>query len=226
MNMWVSASPTTSPSVAHAIRQRLMGKPKPVQMAPRLDAVVPALPAPATGGRPKKIIRRPRADADEHVREYRLYLLTGKETLLVGEYIKMRCLQLRMCPDLLIVKKSRERPVVVVRQALMIEVRIRYPRLSVVHIGRIFNVDHTSVLHALRKAGIVASPISRVTPEMSAEMRRLYAEGMQKKAIGKLLGVSGTTVTSHVDPEMAEVQRKRVKDCKRRAAEAKRAERK
>lgn len=50
-----------------------------------------------------------------------------------------------------IVGSSREKPITRARQLAMWEVRKRRPNLSTTQIGKIFNRDHTTVIHALQK---------------------------------------------------------------------------
>lgn len=49
---------------------------------------------------------------------------------------------------------SRNRRIVAVRQRAMAEVRKQRPDLHLTDIGRLFNRDHTTVLHALKKMGV------------------------------------------------------------------------
>lgn len=196
MNMWVSASLTTSPSAAHAIRQRLMGKPKPVQMAPRLDVVVTALPAPSTGGRPKKIIRRPRGAYDEHMRDYFIHVLSSKETLLVSDFIRLRCLEMRI-PVKEMLSDSRKSYLIMPRHHLMWEVRQKYPHFSMPHIGRIFGRDHSVIIYAIRKiedemagAGRNKPSIETAPPPAQLDIVRLRAQGMSSQEIQAALGIT------------------------------------
>lgn len=48
---------------------------------------------------------------------------------------------------------SRYRPVVKLRQLAMVEVYRRRPDLSLPQIGRLFNRDHTTIIHAVKKHG-------------------------------------------------------------------------
>jgi hypothetical protein len=56
-----------------------------------------------------------------------------------------------------IIGPSRGRRLVAVRHRAMIEVYIRKPALSLVQIGRLFKRDHTTIIHALDKAGVKRS---------------------------------------------------------------------
>lgn len=209
--MWVSSqpfNPSTGPSNAIAVRKRLMNPPiaKTAQQAPTRTTLL-----------------RFREPADAHVDAWRAHVAESDPLLSVADYIRLRC-KAHKVAYLDIIGQSQADIVVVPRHLIMFEVSQRFPNISRYQIGKAFGGrDPTTVFSALCKLGYVPHQI-RVTPEMADEMRRLYAEGMQKKAIGKLLGVSGTTVTSHVDPELAEAQRIRLREFKRRAAEAKRAE--
>lgn len=51
----------------------------------------------------------------------------------------------------LVMGKSRTAPVVKVRHAIIEEIHKEHPEISVSDIGRAFNRDHTTILHALRK---------------------------------------------------------------------------
>jgi chromosomal replication initiation ATPase DnaA len=57
-----------------------------------------------------------------------------------------------------IIGPSRNKAVVIARHQAMVEVRKRKPDYSVPMIARAFNRDHTTILHALNKAGVKSKP--------------------------------------------------------------------
>lgn len=156
MNMWITAEPTTSPSAAHAIRQRLMGKPKPIAALQIVDKTVRPTDEDTDGlknrvGNKSKKRPRPRPDADHHVRVWRLRNLSlDNPSLLVTDFLKLRCIQMDVCYRR-IMTESRTKDLILPRHQLMAEVHARYPHFSKPHIGRIFGRDHTVVIYAIRK---------------------------------------------------------------------------
>jgi len=222
MTLWQLATapynPATAALDARAIRRRLMGVPRPKTVLQVVTEIKQTLVY-----RPKPVYPV-RMDADAHVWTWREHLTSERSGARVSEYIKARCYQLGVSHLPVIRKGSRKKIHVKPRHLLIHEVHVRYPAMSYTQIGQQFGgMDHTSILNALRKYGHVCSSVGKVTPEMADEMRRLYAEGVEKNEIGRRLGVSGTTVTSHVDPVQAAEQRRRINECKRRAAAAKKA---
>ncbi len=216
MTMWITAEPTTSASAAHAIRQRLMNP-------PRAKAVLQVTEVKKTVKRPVFIqVREP---ADAHVDAWEHHVAENDPSLSVEGYIRLRC-KFYKVDYLDMIGCSQKIENVKPRHTLMMEVSIRFPGISRYQIGKAFGGrDSTTIFSALCKMGYVPDK-KTVTPEMAEEMRQLYAKGMQKKKIATMMGVSGNTVTAHVDPELAERQRARVTAYQRRLAVEKRAGRK
>jgi hypothetical protein len=211
--MWITAAPTTSPSAAHAIRQRLMNP-------PRAKAVLQITEVEQTARRPAFIYVREPADA--HVEAWEHHIAENDPSLSVEGYIRLRC-KVHKVEYLDMIGYSHKIEDVKPRHTIMMEVSNRFPGISRYQIGKAFGGrDSTTVFSALCKMGYVPQP-KTVSPEMAEEMRRLYATGLQKKEIAKMMGVSGGTVTSHVDPEQAKRQHDRVREYRRRKAEAKKA---
>lgn len=217
MNMWITAAATTSPSAAHAIRQRLMNP-------PGAKAVLQITEIKQT--EPPKAAFPVRMDADAHVRTWRDHLTTKSSSTRAVDYIKARCHQMGVSYEE-IVGVSRLRKIVEPRQQLMCEVRAKYPLMSLPQMGNLFGGrDHTTIHAALTKHGHVSSSRGVVTPEMAAEMKQMFASGMMKRLIADKLGVSATTVTAHVDPDLHARQMAANRDRVRAARKRKRAERK
>jgi hypothetical protein len=175
----------------------------------------------------EQTVKRPafiqiREPADAHIKAWEHHVAENDPSLSVEGYIRLRC-KFHKVEYLDMIGYSHKLEDVKPRHTLMMEVSIRFPGISRYQIGKAFGGrDSTTIYSALCKMGYVPQP-KVVTPEMSEEMRRLYATGMQKKQIATMMGVSGNTVTAHVDPELAERQHNRVRDYRRRKVEAKKA---
>ena len=70
--------------------------------------------------------------------------------------------------------ESRKRRFAQPRQAAMVEIR-RQLGYSYPQIGRMFNKDHTTVLHACRKFGMEPDPVIRTRALRGVEKRRMSA---------------------------------------------------
>lgn len=165
MNMWITASPTTSPSAAHAIRQRLMNPPKVARIAPPEPAPIVKDIAPIIS------TYRCQQPKDAHVRAWEWF--RAQEACKVNSHIRKRCAQLGISVD--DVKGSRRfRRIIVVRQTLMWEIKkLVQPSISLPELGRIFGGrDHTTCLYAVRK--IEAERSKGITAAMIDEMRVMF----------------------------------------------------
>lgn len=138
-----------------ARRARLMGKAPETRRAPCLTLVSPSAVVKAkptlinAGGRPRKL--KPRPDADDHVWVHRLHIMRQREYLSPTDFVRLRCLELRVRFDDLI-GPSRQRHLITPRHLVMLETHNRYPHLSLPQLGRVFGGrDHTSLLSAIRK---------------------------------------------------------------------------
>lgn len=210
MNMWITAAPTTSPSAAHAIRQRLMNPPKVARIAPPEPEPVVKNVGPIIS------TYRCQQPKDAHVRSWEWH--KAQEACKVNSHIRRRCEQLGVSVE--DVKGSRRfRRIIVVRQTLMWEIKkLVQPSISLPELGRIFGGrDHTTCLHAVRK--IEAERSKGVTAAMIAEMKLLFANGMTKKEISRTVAVSETTVNRYVDPvdHARQVERERLAKAAKKA---------
>lgn len=152
MNMWVSAEPIDPATYARdaiARRRMLMGKPRLVPTAPRVEDK-PARLVRATGGRPTKASRKPRPEPIEHMRAWMLHRASLNPVVTPRDFVKTRCLELRVEFSVM-TKPCRRREVTEAKHLVIFEIKQRYPELSYPQIGRMFSMDHTSVLHAVRK---------------------------------------------------------------------------
>lgn len=157
--MWVQAERYSSAADMErqyaAGRARLMGKPPETRKAPCLtlvssSAIVKAPPALVNAaGKPRKI--KPRQDADDHVWAHRLHIMRQREHLSPTDFVKLRCLELRVRFEDLI-GRSRMRDMIKPRHLVMYETHLKFPHLSFPQLGRVFGGrDHTSLLSAIRK---------------------------------------------------------------------------
>lgn len=138
--MWITAEPTTSPSAANAIRQRLMNPPIAKRVL-QITEVEQTIAAPE----PEAVIVL--VDQDAHVKTWQAYRADfaspGKAL------IRRRCTDFGMTYEE-IIGKSRLHAVVNVRQILMYEVWSQLGK-SFPEIGRLFGgKDHTTAIHSVR----------------------------------------------------------------------------
>lgn len=205
MNSWVSA-PLRAPSSAEiaARRARLMGRGNVVNIAPR---------QPGSTEQPQRPLREP---ADAHVSAYREFVAKVKECPSASSYVRLRCEALGIPHDLLMSwDKSAE--IVEIRQQLIREVRVGYPKLNITQIGWVFERGRSAVNHALKNK-IPNWP--RLPQAKVDEIRRLHATGMSQHAIRKALGVGDETVRRYVSENYNNERAKRLKRERRRKAKA------
>ncbi len=134
---------------AKAIRDRLFGKPKVVNvirevLAPKVEPVIELAPAEVT-------VAAHRYDA--HVMDFRRWQkeIIDAAAQPIRAYIKKRAGELGVTYDA-VISRSRKHIDVVPRHLTIWEVKtyIR-PDLSLPAIGRIYGIDHTSALHACQR---------------------------------------------------------------------------
>lgn len=155
-------------------------------------------------GLPIELIARPRPprpDADAHIWAWRAHCAVTGDGGMAVNYIKARCHQLgAVHAD--VAGLPRHKQTVRVRQLLMYEVHIRYPKLSLGQIGALFGGrDHTTVLHAIKKHGYETAERRRVSPDVSKEIKSLTEAGVDRKEIAERFGLAINTVRFHQDPE-------------------------
>lgn len=187
-----------TPAEIAARRARLMGAAQQRPKVPSLTLVKTehVVVKKNVGGRPRS--PKPRPDANEHVRDYRLHMLNRREILTPLDYVKMRCLQERVAFELLI-GTARQQGIVEFRWALCVEVKERWPHLSSPQMGKIFNRDHTTILWAMRRR-VPNGPRHQICKEKVEEILRLVSEGTSKREAARLVGISEETVRRIVIP--------------------------
>jgi chromosomal replication initiation ATPase DnaA len=57
-------------------------------------------------------------------------------------------------PTTAILSTRRDRPAIVARWDAVVAVKMAYPTISFARLGRLFDRDHTTIMHALRKRGL------------------------------------------------------------------------
>lgn len=156
---------------------------------------------------PAKIInlaRRPaeatQEPADAHVIAYREYLDQLAGAASPTAYLRFLCRLHSVSYDT-IIGGSRACTVIAMKHRFIWEVKQKFPRLSMPQIGRVFGgMDHTSILHALRKGG-QASPRNTQFTEREAHAKAMRAAGAELTEIAAELGCHKETVRYYLDPE-------------------------
>lgn len=131
-----------------------------------------------------------RKDASAHVDAYRAWQKMRAETLNPVRFIKLGC-EAHGVPYDVMVSNDKSKSVWAVRKALICMVSQRFPKLSISHIGRLFNRDHSSIVSALGRKGKGRAP--KTTPEQVREIRRRYDEGESPATIAADVGVKYPT---------------------------------
>lgn len=122
-----------------ARRRRLMGeRPAPIEIEP--PKPIPVRPLPPTW-------KRVEITFSAHVDAYNIHLA---EQASPRSYIKRRAIELGTAYRH-VVGDSRHLPIIPIRHLLMWETKQQYPLMSLVQIGKLFNRDHSTVIHAVRK---------------------------------------------------------------------------
>lgn len=88
------------------------------------------------------------------------------------------------------------------RQKLLVAAKLKFPSLSSVRMGQIFNLDHSTVINAWRKYNL--PPKHRAppaTPELVQMIKDLRDKGESYFEIGQKFNMHQNTVRSHVDEE-------------------------
>lgn len=183
MNMWITAEPTTSPSAAHAIRQRLMNPP----IAKRVTQVPEVEPLQIVFG------YRCKNPKDAHVRAWQWHV--AQEGCKVQKHIRQRARELGVSVEDINAHRHFRR-FVEARQIIMYELRETFG-LSYPEIGRrIGGRDNTTVIHAHRKiAAQIANTQYQVKkkitlPPGQLEIVRLRSQGYTNKEVEALLGIT------------------------------------
>jgi hypothetical protein len=125
----LARQPTSAEIVAIRMRLGKSPKPKPIKIK-------------------KPAFMHVRHDADQHVKAWGWWQELQRPDLMVKNYIRLRCLISGIDHDVFM-SRCRNRKIAVFRRILMREVKALHPSYSSTKIGRLFNRDHTTVLHAL-----------------------------------------------------------------------------
>lgn len=94
--------------------------------------------------------------------------------------------------------ESRVKHVMLARRAAMVAIATEQPEWSVVRIGRLFNRDHTTVLHAFKQAGFAhgRQVVGRLPPEVQAERQARIAAWHRRHALGDMTGNPNSKLTA------------------------------
>jgi hypothetical protein len=133
---------------------------------------------------------------DAHVVDMRVAM--GEISLSPVSFLRRRCGALGMNFDE-IVGNGRTRRLVAARDALILELKIEYPSLSLPQLGRIFGGrDHTTILHSLRKQGIDHGAIRGATAARGDEIEGLWLAGQTQHEIAITLGLTQSAVSRFI----------------------------
>lgn len=111
-------------------------------------------------------------------------------------YLKRRCRETGASYDE-IVGKGRTRAIVKLRQKLICEVSVRFPHLSRPHIGRMFNRDHSTIIHALNRGGALHAKRPPIGYHVET-IRRLFEANESLRSIARAVDYDHATVGSFI----------------------------
>lgn len=137
---------------------------------------------------------------DAHVTAYREYLDRHSHSASPIAYLRYLCRINNVSYDT-IAGRSRACEVIAVKHRLIWEVRQQFPDASLAQIGRAFGgIDHTTVLHALKKNGHVTA----TSEDIEDKIRRALAlreAGMHRLQIAAEIGCHEDTVRLYLNPD-------------------------
>ena len=161
---------------------------RPVKRAEPVEAVVTRICLPTRSAPVVKLMQH-----DAHVRAWRAHLRLRAE--LPMDFVKRRCEDFGVrFHD--IIGPSRKRHLIEPRHRIMADVKEQYPLLSLPHIGRMFNRDHSVIYFALKKFGIRYEPVT--LKSRASEVRILFDEGKTGAEIGKVFGFTKEGVNTFI----------------------------
>lgn len=173
--------PTPTPEEMAARRRRLLGPAKVVNLH-----------------RPAAI--RPQEPHDAHVDAYRDYLDRQARSGSPIAFLRYLC-RVNDVSYETIIGRSRACEVIAVKHRLIWEVRQQFPDASLSQIGSAFGgMDHTSVLHALKKNGHV-TVVSEDIEEKVKRALEMREAGMHRLQIAAEIGCHEDTVRMYLNPD-------------------------
>jgi hypothetical protein len=140
-----------------------------------------------------------RPDQNEHVKAWEAHKVTCDDYALVGDYLKAVCFQHGMPMDELYRKRGgRER--VEARYRIIRLVAARYPKMSSLRLGKLFQCDHTVILYCLRRLGLGNKPRKALlTVEQVRDIRARAATGREMlKDLADIYRVSRSHISAIV----------------------------
>lgn len=175
---------------AKAVRQRLMGPAKRVNV---INQLRPTIAAKAI----QENKSRPRPDADAHVKAYRIWQSCASLQISMMEYGEQLCAELGTTlaeirtPD-------RHRELVEKRDSVTFDLKRMYPNKSRRAIGRVTNKDQASVYHSLQRESDRRGVKIELIESVEAEYPSLEDDiksGMALREMASKYGVGAATVT-------------------------------
>jgi chromosomal replication initiation ATPase DnaA len=126
----------------------------------------------------------------QHVEDWRAHLALVHETPV--HFLKRRCAELGVSyAD--IIGPRRFRPLIPPRHQLMVEIKVKYDRLTLPRIAKMFNRDHSVLYHALKKHGIKYEP-ERVA-KYRDQIKGMVEAGVSHVEIAKAINMSRQPVS-------------------------------
>lgn len=178
---------------ATARKLRLMGKPRTVNI---INEVLKSNEERSF----KSPKAKPRADADAHVRAYRIWQSSGNNVQSIWEYASNVCQEIgTTLADMQ--SATRKRLVVEKRDWAIFEVKQMYPHKSLAEIGRLFCKDHSSIVHSLKREGMKRGCPQEPKPEAVDAYPTLKEDlqsGLYLREIAIKYGVGPATISRKV----------------------------
>lgn len=155
----------------------------------------------------KVAVEQPREPADAHVRTYEAFTAANAKSFSAASYFRFLCEACSVSYEI-IRKPCRLRQIVSVKHWMVAQIHQRYPNMSMPEIGKLFGgLDHTSVLHALRKHGYRCGNRNALTQDKVDQIIALHANGYGKYHIAEIIGCQADTVRAYLDPEFRDRRR-------------------
>ncbi|MQB37618.1 hypothetical protein DXT97_12530 [Agrobacterium tumefaciens] len=173
---------------ARARRLRLMGKPKVVNVAKEVIRQANA--------RKFSARRRPRADADAHVRAWQAYHARLANQITIEDYRQQICDQQGFDIDV-IMGANRQDHVVLQRDFVIFEVHMMFPTVAKLELARRFGRDNSTIRQSLSREaarrGIDEEDLTSIERGYPT-LREDVAQGLSLSEIAKKYGVGSATI--------------------------------
>lgn len=125
------------------------------------------------------LIEPPKDDAEQRELDHLMHKYDNRKALRPAiEFVQDVCRKIGVNHDD-VISETRTRPLPQIRHVLMAEVRKRFPELSLIQIGSVFNRNHSTVIHGCRSADnphdtLIASIRERIASVVDAPIRMKF----------------------------------------------------